>query len=354
MQEIEQRGPKLIVPMGVFACRAIDPDINLELQHGIPLETAWGTVFPMYHPAGGLHEPKKMLNIRNDWVRLRKYLAGGLVKPTDNYPTPDYQHVGPIQVLAESKSVGTYTPIAIDTEILRDRSAFCLTYSTQPGTGRLIRADDNAAILAFQIHIDETKGPILFHNYYFDGPVIESLGLRIPFKRVVDTMVRAYHLGNIPQGLKALSYRLLGMKMQDFDDLVTPYAVPLCLDYMFKGFQEDWPKPAEELIRDDNGLLRLYKAQGMNTKFKRFLTDYTKNENKDIFKAWKNWEDSHKMIEEKLGPWPGKCISYVPFEKVIYYACRDADATIRLWPILERMRRRVRRRNQEYWELEAA
>jgi hypothetical protein len=92
----------------------------------------------------------------------------------------------------------------------------------------------------------------------------------------------------------------------------------------------------------------------MNTKFKRFLTDYTKNENKDIFKAWKNWEDSHKMIEEKLGPWPGKCISYVPFEKVIYYACRDADATIRLWPILERMRRRVRRRNQEYWELEAA
>ena len=45
--ELEQSRHTLIVPMGVLACYAIDPDINLELQHGIPLETAWGTVFPM-------------------------------------------------------------------------------------------------------------------------------------------------------------------------------------------------------------------------------------------------------------------------------------------------------------------
>ena len=64
--------------MGVLACYAIDPDINLELQHGIPVETAWGTVYPMWHPSAGLHEPKKMLAIRNDWVRLGKYLKGKL------------------------------------------------------------------------------------------------------------------------------------------------------------------------------------------------------------------------------------------------------------------------------------
>lgn len=353
-EEIESVRPRIIVPLGAFACRIIDPDINLELQHGIPLQTAWGTVFPMYHPAGGMHEPKKMLNIRNDWVRLRKYLSGGLFVPTDPYPVPDYRHIGIKDLPGVLESVRPYTPIAIDTEILRTRKAFCLTFSMRPGTGYMILVSDTGTLKAFQTILDHSLGPILFHNYYFDGPVVESMGIRIPFHRVVDTMVRAYLLGNIPQGLKALSYRLLGMRMQDFDDLVTPYAVPHCLDYINQAYHEDWPMPMEDLVRNKDGILRLYKPQSMNTKLKRFLTDYSKNPNKDVFESWKNWKDSHKLIQERLGPWPGKCISYVPFEKVIYYACRDADATIRLWPILEYMRRRIRKRGQEYWELEAA
>jgi len=349
--ELEYSSPSVLVPMGVLACYALDPDINLELQHGIPLETSWGTVFPMYHPAGGLHEPKKMLMIRNDWVRLSKYLKGKLHVPIDPYTTPDYREIPAEELLEWHLECNDYSmPIACDTEITRHHDPFCLTFSTSTGTGYLIRADNKDALEIFQDVLDRWTGPILFHNWLFDQQVVSKMGLRFPDKRVVDTMVRVYHLGNLPQGLKALAYRLLGMKMSDFDDLVTPYSTPLCLQYIRDAHSMEWPKPEEQMVRDAEGQWKLYKPQSMGTKFKRFLTDYSKNPAKDIYGSWDNWEDSHELIESVCGPWPGKDIRHVPFDKVIHYACRDADATLRLWEVLQRMTRQVRRKFQENWE----
>jgi DNA polymerase I-like protein with 3'-5' exonuclease and polymerase domains len=336
--------------MGVLACYAIDPDINLELQHGIPLQTSWGTVFPMYHPAGGLHEPKKMLMIRNDWVRLGKYLKGKLRLPVDQHPITDYQEIGADELLTDYLECNDYTqPLACDTEVTRKREPFCLSYSRWPGTGRLIRADDKDALEVFQCMLDRWEGPILFHNWLFDSGVVEKMGLRFPAKRIVDTMVRAYHLGNLPQGLKALAYRLLGMQMQDFDDLVTPYSTPLCLSYLREAVNHEWPKPEEQTVRDPQGQWKLYKPQSMSTKLKRFLTDYQKHP-KDVFQAWDNWKDDSSQIETVCGEWPGKDIRHVPMDKTIHYACRDADATMRLWPVLQGMTRQVRRKLSEHWD----
>ena len=349
--ELEQSRHTLIVPMGVLACYAIDSDINLELQHGIPVETAWGTVFPMYHPAGGLHEPKKMLMIRNDWVRLGKYLKGKLRIPRDVWPTPDYKEIGADELLTDYLECNDYTsPIACDTEVTRFREPFCLSYSTFPGTGRLIRAEDTEALEIFQLMLDRWEGPILFHNYLFDSQVVEKMGLVFPHKRIVDTMVRAYHLGNLPQGLKALAYRLLGMQMQDFDDLTLPYSTPLCLQYLRDALSHEWDKPEEQLERDKNGDWKLYKPQSIGTKVKRFLTDFQKHPDKDVYQAWDNWSDDHSHFETVCGQWPGKDIRYVPMDKVIHYACRDADSTLRLWPVLQGMTRQVRRKLSEHWD----
>jgi len=350
LAELEKGRAKVLVPLGVLACYALDPDINLELQHGIPLETSWGTVFPMYHPAGGLHEPKKMLMIRNDWVRLGKYLKHKLPTHTDQYPETDYREIGADELLTEYLECNDYThPIACDTEITRKRKPFCLSYSRWPGTGRLIRAGDKDALEIFQLMLNRWEGPILFHNWLFDSQVVEEMGLSFPHKRIIDTMVRAYHLGNIPQGLKALSYRLLGMQMQDFDDLVTPYSAPLCLNYIREAVNHEWPKPEEQTVRDPQGQWKLYKPQSMTTKLKRFLTDYQKHPDKDVFQAWDNWEDSQSQLETVCGEWPGKSIEHVPMDKTIHYACRDADATLRLWPILQSMTRQVRRKLSEHW-----
>ena len=88
-----------------------------------------------------------MLVIRNDWVRLGKYLKGKLRIPQDVWPTPDYKEISADELLTDYLECNDYTsPIACDTEVTRFREPFCLSYSTFPGTGRLIRAEDTEAL----------------------------------------------------------------------------------------------------------------------------------------------------------------------------------------------------------------
>jgi uracil-DNA glycosylase len=326
---LERVRPRLIIPMGSFACRAIDPEIDLELQHGMPISTQWGTAFPMYHPAGGIHEPKKMLLIRTDWTRLRKYIIGRLVIPKDAHEgSTQYQEVTSCSHLDGILKCKHYSVMACDTEVKRGGDPYCLTFSIQQGEGYLIKSSRLDILETYQSYLSQWGAPILFHNWLFDGQVVKTMGLVFPNRLIRDTMVKVFSLGNLPQGLKALSYRELGMKMQDFNDLVTPYAKPLVLDYFRAGMLEEWPKPQAEMVRDKDGRWKLYQPQAFGTKLKRFFTDYAKNEDKDPFDAWSNWDTCHQMVESELGPYPGKCITQVPFEKVLYYACLSKDSRV--------------------------
>ncbi len=340
---------KLIIPMGAFACRVVDPSINLDLHHGIPRMTAYGMTFPMFHPARGLHQPKTMLQLRTDWYRLKRYLTGSLQVPIDQYPEPDYSEI------TDEFELGSFfldptLPLGMDTESTRKGGPFCLTFSNSPGEGRLIRASRKDLLGAFQDVLDRWEGPIIWHNWNHDYFPASKMGLRFNHKKIVDTMVMAYHLGNLPQGLKALAFRELGMTMMDFDDLVTPYSRPMVLEYFREAYMLEWPKMEQELVRDDSsGKWKLYRPQTMKTKLKRFFTDYENNPEKGIFKSWSNWESQHELIESRVGPYPGKCITHVPFDEVLAYACRDADADVRLYPVLKRMMSRVRKVPQEKW-----
>lgn len=347
-EEMLAREPKLLIPMGAFACLAIDPTINLELDHGHLVQTRLGIpAFPMYHPAGGLHEPKKMLHIRTDWDRLRRHLAHKLPAVCDAFPEPDYAEVVSV---SEIRCIDYTKPMAADTESSRNLGPYCLTYSQEPGTGRLIRAERTDLLAAFQARLAQWQSIILFHNWLYDKPVTEEMGLQFPAKAMRDTMLWAFHLGNLPQGLKALAKRELGMVMEDFVDVVSPHSTKLVLDYYRQAQEHAWPKPEEELVRDKVGKWKLYKPQSMSTKFKRFFTDYSKSADKDVFAMWEdNWTDSQGMIEAACGPWPGLDIAHVPFDQMLFYACRDADAGLRMLPILQHMRRMVRHKPQEKW-----
>lgn len=348
--EIEAIRPKLIIPMGVFACKAIDPDIKLDLHHGMPMETAFGTVFPMFHPAGGVHEPKKMLMIRTDWVRLRRYILGKLVVPVDEYPDPVYHEANKYDICG----IDPRLDMACDTESSKVLGPYVLTYSQKPGTGFLIKAGDAPLLELFQEKLNEWDEVafLIFHNWMYDQAIVKRMGLRFPDKNIRDTMILAFHLGNLPQALKVLAFRLLGMQMQDFEDLVIPYSRPQVIEYYEMAKMVEWPKPEEELKRIDTGLWKLYKPQNMATKFKRFFTDFEKNPNKDVFQAWNNWEKNHEGIEDKLGPFPGLDIAHVPFDEMKHYACRDSDATLRLWPVLDRMRQKaITMVPQENWDI---
>lgn len=343
---IERMQPRAIIPMGSFACKAVCPGVNLELQHGFPVSTEWGIpAFPSYHPALGIHSPKQMLYIRTDWQRLRKFLAGTLRVPRDPYPNPDYAEVTDESEIA---ALDPRQPIAMDTESGRE-GPYCLTYSQRPGTGRLIRAERGDLLRVLQMRLSTWRSEILFHNWLYDWPIVEAMGLYLPVERVVDTMARVYHLGNLPQGLKALGWRQFGVVMDAFEDVVSPYSSQIVLDYYRDALAEDWPTPEPELVRGEDGKLKLYKAQSIQTKLKRFFTDLKKQPEKDVFAAWDNWADEHAQIEAMLGPWPGMDIRHVPFEKIITYACRDADITLRLWHLIQGMAPNVRRYDQAQW-----
>lgn len=338
-----------MVPLGSFAIRAVCPDVDLEVQHGFPVETRFGIpAFPMWHPARGIHEPKKMLGIREDWQRLRSYLHGTLRLPVDPYPTPHYRE---LTDPADLDELDPTLPLAGDTETTKRREPYCFTGSQSPGSGWLIRATSRPILERLGHLLRRWEAPLLFHNWLFDWPVVEAMGLRFPHHLTVDTMARVFHLGNLPQGLKALAYRELGMRMQDFEDVVTPHSTPRVLDYYRQAQRHTWEKPESSLEQDSKtGLYTLYQPQSLSTKLKRFFTDYGKNPEKDVFQMWeKNWVAEQAALEATCGEWPGLCISHVPFEQILYYACRDADALIRLWPILQHMQRRVRRASQEQW-----
>lgn len=347
--EIEEIKPKLLVLMGAFACYAVDPAISLDLHHGIPFMTRLGIMaFPMFHPASGMHEPKKMLQIRTDWIRLKQYFREYLRIAVDEYPNPDYREV------ENEVELGTFEmmpdkPIACDTESSRSKGPYCLTYSQEPGVGRLIRAERTDLLEAFQDILKHWTGPILFHNWLYDKTVVEKMGLKFPNKLIRDTMVRSFHLGNLPQGLKALAFRELGMEMQDFEDLVKPYSTNHILTYFRAAYDLEWPKPPSQMIMQDDGTLKKYQPHRFSTKLKTFFTLLKKDPEKDVFKMWDNWEEHQHDMEDQLGPYPGLDIDHAPFDKVLKYACRDADSTIRLWHVLERMKKAVRKGPQEQW-----
>ena len=352
-REIQQVDPKIIILMGAVA-NSLVPGIDLDTHHGIPFEWLVSNdigsyeIFPMWHPAGGLYDHKKMLPLRTDFIRLKKHLAGNLYVPIDAYPNPDYVLVTDRK---EIRSMDRRMPLAIDTETRRGGWPHCLTYSDAPGRGRMIRIEDESLLMIFADTIDQWEGPILLHNALFDLDVLERMGVVIPRRLWVDTMMRAFHLQNQPQGLKVLSYRHLGMEMQDFDDLVSPHSAKLIIEYYRKMQALEWIRPEETLVRDPEGKLKLYRPQSLSTKLKRFFTDYSKNPYKDVFDMWRNnWEDHHEEVEQRLGErWPGKCITHAPFDEVLFYACRDADATLRLWPLFKAAAHRVRRRPEVEW-----
>jgi hypothetical protein len=229
--------------------------------------------------------------------------------------------------------------MAADTEHSRSKGPYFITWSQQPGSARLIRASDTSLIWKLQEKLDKWEASIYFHNWPYDWSITEDMGLKFPVKFTRDTMAIAYHLGNLPQGLKILAYRLLGMEMQDFEDLVKPYSSNRVYDYYLKAYTFDWDRPEEQLIQDSKtGKWKLHHPQSLKTKLKRLFTDIHKNPNKNILDVWDTWECHHTDLEEKCGPYTGLDIADVPYDLAMYYSCRDSDATIRLVPVLNKMR----------------
>lgn len=352
-REILQQRPEFVVPMGAVACSLMPDGLSLDVHHGIPhADLPWWSytapcTFPMWHPAAGLHKTETMIPLRIDFLNFGRMLRNEIDAPVDEYPDPVYEDLATSNEVAGilDSYQGRDARCFMDTETTPGNEFWCLTFTLEPGMGFMVRRSNGTALRTYKEWVlDNRDRKYIFHNGMFDLPICSQVGLHIPWKQFDDTMVRSYHLQYLPQGLKALAFRLCGMYMEEFEDVVLPYSVDVMMEYILKLATVAWPKPEPQQVLDKDGNYKSYKPQGLTTKTKRLITDFSKNPSHKVFKRWEEWD-----IEEKLpaiaqfGDMPKPSIVHVPLKKAIWYSCRDADATCRVFYKLVAEKRRLRK-----------
>lgn len=394
-RELRYTQPEVVVTLGAMACHTLFPDCNMSIEHGYPRYDAvmnpeiaeWtGTHVAIYHPAAGMRSPEWMIPIQRDFEALRTILRGEFVLPVDEHPNPFYREIDSrVQLASICQEVrANGWPLAMDTEVVRleSREPWCLSLSHQPGYGFMVPASRPDLLAVLAAFIRDHRPLVVLHNYLFDKEVLERMGINV--ERFVDTMELAYHLMDLPQGLKALAWRLCGMEMQDFEDLVAPYARTEVLAYLEAADQVmaqisvPPPKSAlpkkprkprklavdQEILDYLNELERVTAARARieagdkdrnkahrddpavkaAAKIHRLLGDVREKPETNPWKRWKDWsEEEREIIQALCGKLPLPSITQVPREKAVYYASRDSDATLRLLPLLQERAARFRR-----------
>lgn len=399
-REIEECNPEIIVMLGAVSSSLI-PGCWLEAHHGfVKRVNLFGVdrwCLPMYHPAAGLHEPMKMTELIQDFERLRKILGGDRSCPTDEYPNPVYEDLtgrhDDIEAILR-RGVGNpksnpHRLMGRDTEFLQEKGSpvkipWCSTFSIMPGTGYMIRAIDHEGLMILGRWMHYYAG--ILHNALADLDVEEAMGLpNCPFE---DTMQLASHQGDLPQKLKALAWRLAGMTMQDYDDLVMPHSRNAVLEWLEAAYdiavtkpgtkeikkvkknKRKMPKtekalaklaeefPGQPLDLHDDGYLHFHDT--ITTTIEECDSDLTKKIlhihkhtakptplDGKAYSPWEAWqeqvvgelkaEDVYE-VTKRIGEMPKASIEQA-FRKderaTVRYATADSDSTLRIFPVLK-------------------
>lgn len=385
--------PKFVVLLGGVAARSVLPPadaarVDLDTHHGQlygKLEYAggvsgwtWNCVQPRlysvfttphvivtYHPAAGLRGSDMMIPLLEDFKALGGVMAavgaGRYPHLVDACPFPVYGELTAAAdvsaVLDPMRSATRGRWVFVDTETDgKHGPPWCLSFSTRPGEGWVIPVDAYEALGAFGWWVGRERDPFVnvgLHNALFDVEVLGRMGVGGFQWR--DTMHTAYQLGDLPQGLKPLAYRLAGMEMVDYSEVVrgpsiepvmkwadglqtrVAGALPVKLPrkkLVMGADHKFWKKHAGLLARRTSKL----EAWGINETIGGDGAGGTFPD------PWKWWEERTPDVQRALslfggGEMPAESIVHVERGRAIQYAARDADATLRVWMAL---RRRIR------------
>lgn len=294
---------------------------------------------------------------------------------TDPYPTPDYRVCRTIDDIAtylRNHLSHTDRPIiTIDTEQTPDGSNYCYTFSHTPGTSRLVYESSghgsSSPLSYFLSWLDDGPSTIVFHNYlhdikYFPHP------LKRPF---ADTMILAYELclggggdddeegmaGRGSLGLKQLSYRYLNMEMQSFQQTVYPHSLPKLHSFLNEFLELTNPAAPLKLCicghPQHKGKCPIIGCNPHRAKLsptlkpteedkqinllRRKIATLINGDKSDPWKLIKGWHPHDHSLLLIPGILPRPSIADVPESELLQYACRDADATLRLYQFLSEM-----------------
>ena len=288
--------PKIIVLMGVPACRRFGFTDTMEHMHGKPIVQDNRIYLPCYHPAAALHDTAQLRQLYDDFQVLKGLLSGEdpesfIVK--DKYPNPVYTEITTeAEMLALQQSIADVGLCAADVETVNDK-LWSVQVSIAEGSGYFIGGE-----LAHKFRFPPDAEVVL--HFYLNDIKFVKVG------KFCDSMVMAYLCGQ-SQGLKDLGNRLCGVKMKSYHDLVAPYGKSKAVTYLNAALSQEWPPP-EPVVESfwDNKVGKVIqksrKPQPIDRKMKRILADCEKDAEVDPYERWQHIDESERSaVEAKLG-----------------------------------------------------
>jgi hypothetical protein len=368
--------------MGGQACKIADQRIRLDMQHGRPFRGSiygyetW--VWPSYEPALGMRDTGKMTPLLDDFTHLGQWWRGEWEAPEPEEHPLDYQLVHtPHELSVYLDCANATIGMAMDTES-HGPIPWSIQISHTPHTARMIRTTNLATMRELAVWSRECSTTWIMHHSGADIEPAGRMGIRIVKYR--DTLQEAFQLCSLPQGLKPLAYRLFGVTMRGWIDVVWPASVEKLVDWMEDGIGLAETNLVESVVhplvrgkcadcghQHSRGPCKRCACPASNTVYQRVehrlgtvesilkhvLTYTGKTEDDDSpYDPWKAiakmrveglrgrvpepWE--FEWLESELGPIPILGIGNCTLDEAVIYGCGDADLTGQVAAELERLR----------------
>jgi uracil-DNA glycosylase family 4 len=351
LEELKQVRPEIVVPMGGHSTRWFLPWMR---ERGWNMEYVWGlaypevsyardgfykaqgfTVFPINHPAAGLHDPDMQWQVREGWERLRRHLQGEDMTPPCTVE-PVYKRLNGYGYSFEGR-------VALDSET-NEQSVWGMSLSTGCAVGAIngvaIGLEESERI-AQSLHPTKCR-PIFHHALHDLTEMTRRMGFRFREDVYDDTMLLAYILQTYPQGLKPLAYRLLGLDMREYSDVVAPAQNELARKWMLGVLCADdhlglLQHAPEETVFDPKAReWKTKKPWSPEKRIVRMLSDHYNKGGADFKARWGNVpRKQQEAVEAVAGsPFPLASLADIPEKDAIRYAGRDPFATRKVFDIL--------------------
>ena len=350
--DLELAQPEAVVLMGWLACQMFGIKEPLERIHGIPMlvdvpDLSWsGLVWPTLNPAAAMRDEGSAAMALWDWHQIGRWLStGDLDLALDDVDKPTYRVAECQEDVDKGLSVAEDGYIAVDTEddnAVKGRPPWCLTWAVREGEAWMILDRDWGLLRYWISRVRGANLTWVYHHSLHDVMVLERMGIAAPHGTGSmegwpggdgDTLQVADHLG-LDRGLKVLARRLCGMRMSEYTEVVGKWgmATILYLNEVVDGvWEERLPTDRSHSISKLAGKILVDTLVGKKGKDgKAALVNPVER--------WKriDWE-RRQPVEEVMGEIPLAGLSEIDEKQAVDYACRDADATFRVWMKLRSM-----------------
>lgn len=374
--EIEHGQPSVIFLLGATACKLVD-GVDLDIQHGIPVQvpSLWDrvvgqvTFVPMYHPAAGMHRTSLMTPLLEDWEQVGKWLRGEWEAPTDNgqvcYLEIDSKY--DFQCFEDARGYwqahgALLGWVAVDTE-RHGMDPFSVQVCHTPHVAKLMRIRENNHKILKRLAnwINEFEGIIVHQGMGKPGEpgdldILESIGVKMSRLKVRDTMAEVYRLGNLAQGLKTLGYRLFGVRMRSWADVVTEPSKEKLYEWL--GEAVAWAEANLTTVEIKQLKTKTKEIRKPSDVEKRLRAIWKYSCQSADYDPWEKLREDERvqliirLFEDEfelayIGPPPTRGIAHVPAREMVHYACQDADMTMRLALWLDEERARL----ENVWDI---